>query len=79
MIRCEPFYIGRVWRDWGFARSVCAALKTHAYDLVQSHERVACCDVYRAGDGVHRQWLAYRARAAGPLARPACARGSATP
>ena len=73
MIRCDPFYIGRVWRDWGFARSVCAALKTNAFDLVQSHERIACCDVYRAGDGVHRQWLANRARAAGPLERIALA------
>ena len=73
MIRCDPFYIGRVWRDWGFARSVCAALKTNAFDLVQSHERIACCDVYRAGDGVHRQWLANRARAAGLLERIALA------
>ena len=69
MIRCDPFYIGRVWRDWGFARSVCAALKTNAFDLVQSHERIACCDVYRAGDGVHRQWLANRSRAAGLFER----------
>jgi UDP-glucose:(heptosyl)LPS alpha-1,3-glucosyltransferase len=73
LIRCDPFYIGRVWRDWGFARSICAALKTNAFDLVQSHERIACCDVYRAGDGVHRQWLANRARAAGPLERIALA------
>jgi len=73
LIRCDPFYIGRVWRDWGFARSVCAALKTNAFDLVQSHERVACCDIYRAGDGVHRQWLANRSRAAGPLERIALA------
>jgi len=65
MIRCDPFYIGRVWRDWGFARSVCTALKTNAFDLVQSHERIAGCDVYRAGDGVHRQWLANRSRGAG--------------
>jgi UDP-glucose:(heptosyl)LPS alpha-1,3-glucosyltransferase len=73
LIRCDPFYIGRVWRDWGFARSICATLKTNAFDLVQSHERIACCDVYRAGDGVHRQWLANRARAAGPLERIALA------
>jgi UDP-glucose:(heptosyl)LPS alpha-1,3-glucosyltransferase len=73
LIRCDPFYIGRVWRDWSFARSVCAALKTNAFDLVQSHERIACCDIYRAGDGVHRQWLANRARAAGPLERIALA------
>ncbi len=65
LLRCNPFYIGRVWRDWGFARAVCAAVKAHRFDLVQSHERISCCDVYRAGDGVHRQWLANRRRAAG--------------
>ena len=73
MIRCDPFYIGRVWRDWSFARAVCAALKSHSFDLVQSHERIACCDVYRAGDGVHRQWLANRRRAAGMWERLALA------
>ena len=45
--------LGRVWRDWSFARAVCATLESHSFDLVQSHERIACCDVYRAGDGVH--------------------------
>ncbi len=67
LIRCDPFFIGRVWRDWSFARAVCAAVKSHSFDLVQSHERISCCDVYRAGDGVHRQWLANRKRAAGVL------------
>jgi UDP-glucose:(heptosyl)LPS alpha-1,3-glucosyltransferase len=65
LIRCDPFYIGRVWRDWSFARAVCAAVKARSFDLVQSHERISCCDVYRAGDGVHRQWLANRKRGAG--------------
>ena len=65
VIRCDPFYLGRIWRDWSFARAVCATLRTHSFDLVQSHERIACCDVYRAGDGVHRQWLTNRKRAAG--------------
>jgi UDP-glucose:(heptosyl)LPS alpha-1,3-glucosyltransferase len=32
------------------------------FDLVQSHERLACCDIYRAGDGLHRAWLARRER-----------------
>ncbi len=73
VITCDPFYIGRVWRDWGFARSVCTTLKSHQFDLVQSHERIACCDVYRAGDGVHRQWLAHRKRAAGAWERLALA------
>jgi UDP-glucose:(heptosyl)LPS alpha-1,3-glucosyltransferase len=58
----NPFYLGSLWRDWSFARGVCATLARHDFDLVQSHERIACCDVYRAGDGVHREWLAQRAR-----------------
>ena len=69
VIRCDPFYVGRVWRDWSFARAVCAEVRSQGFDLVQSHERIGCCDVYRAGDGVHRQWLAYRKRAAGALER----------
>lgn len=73
VIRCDPFYIGRLWRDWGFAHAVCAALHSRTFDLVQSHERIACCDVYRAGDGVHRQWLSNRKRAAGLWERIALA------
>jgi UDP-glucose:(heptosyl)LPS alpha-1,3-glucosyltransferase len=30
------------------------------HDLVFSLERVPKCDIYRAGDGVHADWLAYR-------------------
>ena len=67
LVRCNPFYAGRTWRDWSFGRAVCAALSVSVrkFDLVQSHERIACCDVYRAGDGVHAQWLANRARVLG--------------
>ena len=66
---CNPFYVGNVWRDWGFARSVCRTLTRENFDLVQSHERIACCDVYRAGDGVHREWLAQRSRTLSALGR----------
>lgn len=68
-IRVDPFHVGRVWRDRSFARAVCARLERESFDLVQSHERLCCCDVYRAGDGVHRQWLENRARVLGPLGR----------
>lgn len=60
----KPFYLGRTWRDWSFARAVQAEIARTRYDLVQSHERVPGCDVYRAGDGTHVGWLAHRARAA---------------
>ncbi len=68
-IRCDPFHIGRRWRDASFAKSVCAELALHSFDLVQAHERIACCDLYRAGDGVHKQWLANRARSLNPVDR----------
>ena len=64
----NPFHVGRLWRDWSFARAACRALAAGHYDLVQSHERIACCDIYRAGDGVHAQWLEERARVQSPLA-----------
>jgi len=62
---CNPFYIGSLWRDWGFARAVRRLLKKNNFDLVQSHERIVGCDIYRAGDGVHREWLKQRSRTMG--------------
>jgi len=59
----NPFYLGSVWRDASFARSVTRHVACHAYDLVQSHERIPGLDIYRAGDGVHREWLAQRGAA----------------
>ena len=64
----DPFHVGSLWRDMSFARAACAELARRRFDLVQSHERIACCDVYRAGDGVHAEWLAQRSRAQSPLA-----------
>ena len=65
IIECNPFYLGRLWRDWSFARSACAIIKAHDFDLVQSHERTLCGDIFRAGDGVHREWLNQRQRVRG--------------
>jgi len=67
-IACNPFYLGRLWRDRGFSRSVCRQLETLSVDVVQSHERIPCIDVYRAGDGVHKVWLEQKARASNGLA-----------
>jgi UDP-glucose:(heptosyl)LPS alpha-1,3-glucosyltransferase len=69
VVRCDPFHAGRLWRDWSFARAACSELARRRFDLVQSHERIACCDIYRAGDGVHAQWLDNRRSALGPLGR----------
>jgi UDP-glucose:(heptosyl)LPS alpha-1,3-glucosyltransferase len=65
VITCAPFHLGRLWRDWSFARCVRATLERERFDLVQSHERIAGCDIYRAGDGVHAAWLEHRCRTQG--------------
>jgi UDP-glucose:(heptosyl)LPS alpha-1,3-glucosyltransferase len=36
-------------------------------DVLMSFERIWRCDLYRAGDGVHRSWLERRERSAGPF------------
>lgn len=69
VIMCNPPYIGNVWRDWSFARCVQQSWKRQAFTLVQSHERIAGCDIYRAGDGVHLEWLRRRRASLGFFAR----------
>ncbi len=67
----DPFHLGALWRDRGFARAACRAVRRWQPTLVESHERLLCCDVYRAADGVHAVWLEERlkrAAAAGRLA-----------
>jgi UDP-glucose:(heptosyl)LPS alpha-1,3-glucosyltransferase len=67
MLRVDPFHVGNLWRDWSFARAARAAWRREAFDVVQSHERIPGCDVYRAGDGVHRRWLEIRKASSGLL------------
>jgi UDP-glucose:(heptosyl)LPS alpha-1,3-glucosyltransferase len=62
-VRCDPFYIGGVWRDASFASAVRRCVRDERFDLVQSHERIAGLPLYRAGDGVHASWLERRKRA----------------
>lgn len=59
-VTCNPFYLGSAWRDKSFARAACQKVAEGGYDLVQSHERLSCCDIFRAGDGVHAAWLEAR-------------------
>lgn len=65
---CNPFFLGRIWRDWSFGKCACG-ITQHRFDLVQSHERLPCADIYRAGDGVHREWLNQRRRVLSNLQR----------
>ncbi|PHM47190.1 glycosyltransferase family 4 protein [Xenorhabdus miraniensis] len=58
----NPFKWGRISREKGFADAARAIWQKEKFDIVQSHERISGCDVYRAGDGVHQRWLQQRAR-----------------
>jgi UDP-glucose:(heptosyl)LPS alpha-1,3-glucosyltransferase len=46
----------------GFALAARRALRDAGYDIVQSHERALAQDVYRAGEGTHRGYLAAMGR-----------------
>jgi UDP-glucose:(heptosyl)LPS alpha-1,3-glucosyltransferase len=59
---CNPIKWGRISRERGFAIAARELWQDQKFDLVQSHERIPGCDIYRAGDGVHRRWLLQRAR-----------------
>jgi len=69
ILQVDPFYLGRTWRDVGFAHHVQRIINEGRFDLVQSHERIPGCHVFRAGDGVHATWLELRDRARGGIAR----------
>ena len=69
VLKVNPPYLGNLWRDAGFAGAARATWSGERFDLVQSHERIPGCDVYRAGDGVHRQWLEYRLAGASRIER----------
>lgn len=69
-LQIDPAYAwwrGRSGRDASFAAAVGEALRNESFDLVQSHERLAGCHIFRAGDGVHAAWLDYCGQADGPI------------
>lgn len=53
----------------GFAEELEALRGTVETNVLMSLERVCSCDVYRAGDGVHRAWLERRAALENPWQR----------
>ena len=53
-----PF--GRVNRDRSFANAVGDIIRSDRFDLVQAHERIPGCHIFRAGDGIHAAWLRHR-------------------
>lgn len=47
-------------RSLSFAWFVSRRVRKENFDIVQSHERIFFQDVYRAGDGCHKEWLEQR-------------------
>ena len=47
-------------RVLSFAWFAFQAISFKSYDIVQNHERIWRQDIYRAGDGCHREWLERR-------------------
>jgi UDP-glucose:(heptosyl)LPS alpha-1,3-glucosyltransferase len=65
----DPFHVGAMWRDWSFARAACRDVRRSQPNLVEAHERMLCCDMYRASGGVHAAWVDVRLEEAGAAAR----------
>jgi UDP-glucose:(heptosyl)LPS alpha-1,3-glucosyltransferase len=61
-IRCDPPKVMRALRETLFARAACRLIAREQGALVQAHERVPCCDLFRAGDGVHAAYLEQKQR-----------------
>lgn len=55
-VRCNPPYWGRFLRELTFCLRASSLARNH-FDILQSHERVPGAHVYRAGDGVYRNWV----------------------
>jgi UDP-glucose:(heptosyl)LPS alpha-1,3-glucosyltransferase len=59
----------RAFRALGFALVVRAALRRAGLAVVQSFERTLGQQIYRAGEGVHREWVQRKRRSLSVLAR----------
>ncbi|VFP81842.1 glycosyltransferase family 4 protein [Candidatus Erwinia haradaeae] len=59
---CNPIKLGRISRERGFAKAARTLWKREHFNLIQSHERISGCHIYRAGDGIHQIWLEQRCR-----------------
>ncbi len=70
-IRCDPPKLLRSMREMIFARAACRTIDKMPNVLVQAHERIPCCDIFRAGDGVHAAYLEQRQRIESALGKTA--------
>jgi UDP-glucose:(heptosyl)LPS alpha-1,3-glucosyltransferase len=53
VLRVDPFRAGKLWGDSAFAGAARKAWLKEGFDLVQSHEPIPGCHVYRPGGEMH--------------------------
>jgi len=58
--KINPISIGSFLSTVSFNSRVCREIKRIHADRIISFERTTCQDIYRAGDGCHREWLRLR-------------------
>lgn len=62
--------ITRFRRHLNFQANVLKSIKKYPQiDILQSHERITGCNIFRAGDGVHRAWVDRLCSSKGSLGR----------
>ncbi len=54
------FNLNAFTRTLSFAWFSARAIEKESFDIIQSHEKTWAQDVYRVGDGCHREWLEQR-------------------
>ncbi|KAF0146378.1 MAG: UDP-glucose:(heptosyl)LPS alpha-1 3-glucosyltransferase [Nitrospirae bacterium] len=58
--RIDSLSLGSFLSTIAFNAGTCRKIKTLSADCVISFERTTCQDIYRAGEGCHREWLRLR-------------------
>ncbi len=69
ILTVNPPYLSRTGKLRSFVEAARKLIDSQQFDLVQAHERVPGCSLYRAGDGVHRVWLRIYAQQLSALGR----------
>ena len=67
VVKCSSFYMGRLWRDWGFYWAAQKKLAKLDVDIIHSQVHLPNCNVYYAGGGVHGEWLAQKNKISNPF------------
>ncbi|MBF0319931.1 MAG: glycosyltransferase family 4 protein [Nitrospirae bacterium] len=65
--RVDASALSSAWSAMKFNRGAATIIRQIVPDCTVSFERTTCQDIYRAGDGCHRQWLRIRRLVAGRL------------